>query len=92
MHTLLLTTHIDVRDDEGQTPLEVALNYLYHDEGCVSVSLYLLKIGCGDKKHRLKLMCGACWRGNLDVVKELVERYRINPNGKRANIVSAFLC
>ena len=77
-------THViqDVRDDEGQTPLEVALNYLYHDEGCVDVALYLINLGCGGDEHKRKLLCGACWRGKLDVIKELVKRYRIKPNSK----------
>ena len=33
-----------------------------------------------------KLMMGACEKGKLDVVKELVEKHKINPTGKSLNM------
>ena len=73
--------HTDVRDDEEQSPLDLALEDLYNDD-CVDVALYLINHGCGDDKDKDKLLCRACWRGSLDVVKELVKKHDRDPNGE----------
>ena len=47
------------------------------------VGLYLIKHqGCGDEQDKSKLLCKACERGNLDVVKELVEQHNVDPIGE----------
>ena len=76
----------DVRDDEGQSPLDKALRGLYPDNygdnyECVDVALYLMSRGCacGDE-NKAKLLLAACLHGNLDVVKELVEQHKVDPS------------
>ena len=72
--------HTDVRNDKGQSPLDIALESLFND--CVDVALYLINRGCGDDKDKDKLLCRACLLGKLDVVKELVEKHYRDPNGE----------
>ena len=72
--------HTDVRDDQGQSPLDLALESLYTD--CGDVALYLINRGCGDDKDKDKLLCRACYWDRLDVVKELVEQHDRDPNGE----------
>ena len=72
----------DVRDDEGRSPLDSALEGVFVNERCVDVCHYLINHGCGGDKERVKLLMGACHCGNLSVVKEIVEQYKVNPNGE----------
>ena len=69
-----------MRDDEGHSPLDIAL-----DEGCMDVALYLMSRGCactcGDE-DKAKLLCAACDHGNLGVVKELVELHKVDPKSE----------
>ena len=70
-----------VRDDNGRLPLELALDEESKDGG--DVGLYLMKHhGCVDEQDKAKLLCKACQRGNLNVVKELVEQHNVDPNGE----------
>ena len=70
-----------VRDDNGRLPLELALDEESKDDG--RVGLYLIKHhGCVDEQDKAKLLCKACQRGNLDVVKELVEQHNVDPSGE----------
>ncbi len=71
-----------MRDDKGQSPLDIALEDL-HDEGCMDVALYLMSRGCacGDE-DKAKLLCGVCWSGRLDMVKELVEHHKVDPKSE----------
>ncbi len=70
--------YTDVRDDEGKSPLDKAMapECLYN---CVDVALYLMSRGCacGDE-DKAKLLCAACNRINLGVVKELVELHKVD--------------
>ena len=70
-----------VRDDTGQSPLDVVLDKESEDNG--DVGFYLIKHhGDGDEQDKDKLLCRACKWGNLDVVKELVEQHKVDPNGE----------
>ena len=52
-------------------------------EGCPEVAHYLMSHGWNsDEKILTELLCGACRRGNLRIVKELVEQYQLNPNSE----------
>ncbi len=75
-------------DDEGQSPLDRALAGLYGNKGCVDVSLYLMSRGCacGDE-DKSKLLCTSCYHGNLGVVKELIEQYKVDPNSECDNLL-----
>ncbi len=70
-----------MRDDEGQSPLDLALRGVY--DGCMDVALYLMSRGCacGDE-DKAKLLCRACRRGKLGVVKELAEQHKVYPKSK----------
>ncbi len=70
-----------MRDDEGQSPLDIALGRLYID-GYVDVALYLMSRGCGGDEDKAKLLCRACRRGKLGVVKELVEQHKVDPKSE----------
>ena len=71
-----------VRDTKGQSPLDCALKRVYEYDGCVETAHYLMRCGCRGNKERDKLLCGACYWGKLDIVKELVEQ---DPNGEFVN-------
>ncbi len=75
-----------MRDDEGRSPLDIALGRLYKD-GCVDVSLYLMSRGCGGDENKTKLLCEACYRGNLSVVKQLVEQQKVDLNSECDNLL-----
>ena len=70
-----------VRDDNGQSPLDVALDEESEDQG--HVGFYLMKHhGCGDEQDKTKLLCKACKWGKFDAAKELVEQHNVDPNGE----------
>ena len=71
-----------MRDDGGQSPLDIALEDLYYED-CMDVALYLMSRGCacGDE-DKATLLCAVCDLGKLGVVKELVEQYKVDPNSK----------
>ena len=71
---------VDVRDNEGRSPLERALED-DADGYNLDFGLYLINIGCGSDEGKVKLMCEACFWSRLDVVKELVEQHKIDPKG-----------
>ena len=85
---LSITPLTDIRDDEGQSPLDVALDH------CVSVDvpLYLVNHGCGDDKDKANLLCRACEENRLDIVKELVEEHKLDLKGKYYNFVYMRTC
>ncbi len=75
-----------MRDDEERSPLDKALDGLF-DDGCVDVALYLMSRGCGGgDEDKVKLLCGACHWGKLDMVKELVELHKVDPKSECDNI------
>ncbi len=76
--------HADVKDDEGQSPLDKALKNLerlYNDD-CVDIALYLMSRGCGGDEHKAKVLYEACRMGKLGVVKELVELHKVDPKSE----------
>ena len=75
-------THTDVRDDKGQSPLDLALENVLYNFHSIDIRLCLINHGCGDDEDKDKLLCGACCSGRLDVVKELVEQHDRDPNGE----------
>ena len=70
----------DVRDKEGLSPLDSALEEVYGDEGCVYVSLLLINKGCGGVEEKAAVLHGASYHGKLDVVQELVEQHKVDPS------------
>ena len=73
-----------MRNDKGQSPLDLALEDMYNDDDYMymDIALYLINHGCGADEDKDKLLCEACWRGKLDVVKELVEEHDRDPKGE----------
>ena len=72
-----------VRDDEGHSPLNIAIMNQYGGSDCVDVALYLMNHGCTcSDEDKAKLLCEASYWGKLDVVKELVEQHKVDPNGE----------
>ena len=71
-----------VQDDKGRSPLNCAFENVYDDEDYVDTAHYLISRGCGGDKERGRLLCGACYSGNLDMVKELVEQHKVDPNSE----------
>ncbi len=70
-----------MRDDEGQSPLDIALGDL-DDRDCVDVALYLMSRGCGGDEDKAKFLCRACYCGELGWVKELVEQHKVDPKSE----------
>ena len=77
--------------------MDRALHNLHTFGGRIDVGLYLLNIGCGNEDDKAKLLFGACQWGRLDVVKELVEKHKLDPSGMLnaatlvCNFIAAFL-
>ena len=72
----MCTFYTDVRNEDGNSPLDVALGGYKLD-----IALYLINHGCDSDEDKVKLLCEACWRGELKMVKELVEQHNVNPKG-----------
>ena len=68
---------LDARDDKGRTPLDSAM------ENNTNAALYLInhRSGMHGDKQRGKLLCRACNFGELDMVKKLVGRHKVDPKG-----------
>jgi len=71
-----LFVSIVVRDGEGQTPLKRAL-----DRQECDFALYLINHGFGGDEEKANLLCEACYQGIIDIVMELIEKHKIDPNG-----------
>ena len=72
-----------VRDDEGESPLNIAVTNQYEESGCADIALYLMNHGCTcSDEDKAELLCKACYWGKLDVVKELVEQHKVDPNSE----------
>ena len=70
----------DVRDNEGRSPLDRALENVYDDEDYVYVSLLLINKGLGGDTEKADVLFGASVHGMLDVVQELVEQHKVDPS------------
>ena len=68
--------HADVKDNEGKSPLDVAVTYSE-----LNTAVYLMKNGCDSHEDKVKIGYGACRIGRLGVIKELVEQHNINLKG-----------
>ncbi len=80
IHTDSGVCYTDVKDSEGQSPLDRALEFLYEYDDCVYVALYLMNRGCGgDEDIKDDLLYAACCKGKLELVKELIEQHEVNP-------------
>ena len=64
-----------MRDDEGHSPLDRAL-----ENGHVDVPYYLFHLGYGKNKDTFELLCNASLHGKLNVVQELVEQHKVDPS------------
>ena len=75
-----------MEDNQGRSPLDYAVgNHLWGRSPrveCIDVALYLISLGCGGKKQLERLLFEACGHGRLDVVKEMIEKHSINPDGR----------
>ena len=83
--TLYIVNFSGVRDDNGKSPLDRAMenNIMYRIEGCPEVAHYLMSHGFdSDKETLARLLCGACRWGKLAIVKDLVEQHKIDPKSK----------
>ena len=72
--------HAGIHDEWLKSPLERALENLHKDS--IMVALYLIKHGCGAEKDIAYLLCIASHRGEINMVKELIEKYKANPNSE----------
>ena len=61
--------------------MDRALDEMY-DSNCLNVAVYLINKGCGDEEEIAKVLAGSCYHGKLDMVKELVELYKVDPKGQ----------
>ena len=75
-----------VRDNNGRSPLDNALDSNTLSGSCLDVALYLISHDCGGAEDRNKLMSRACERGKLDVVKNLVEHHKVDLNSECCSI------
>ena len=82
MYSFYILFTAGVRDNNGRSPLDSALDCNDLLRSCLDVALYLINHGCGGAEDRKKLMTRACELGKLGVVKELVEQHKVDPNGE----------
>ena len=79
LHCYLISspfTHPGVSTD-GDSPLDLALR-----GNKLDTALYLINRGCGSKEDKCELLFKGCRKGDLTVVRELVEQHNINPKGE----------
>ena len=80
---VVFETLTDVRDKNGYSPLDLALHYQNDNEGNYDTAAFMImNHGCGSDNDKALLLCGACRWGKLDMVKELIEKHNLNPNGE----------
>ena len=72
---------IGVRNKNGKSLLDIALDKL-EKKSFFDIANYLIKCGCHGDEIEEKLLCGACRWGKLEMVKELVEQLKVDPNGE----------
>ena len=81
-----MLSYTGVRDNRGRTVLNITMENL-HSKASLDVALYLLNQGCGSNDIiKAKLLFAACQFGRLNMVKELIEKYEVDPNGKFKSI------
>ena len=73
---------IGVRQKNGKSPLDLALEMLFEKESFFDIANYLIKSGCHGDEIGEELLCGACRWGKLEIVKELVKQLKVDPIGK----------
>ena len=76
-----------VQDDEGQSLLDKLLADVDDYNMAIfrnplNIALYLVTHGYGGDEDKVKVLQKACYWGKLDVVKELVEQHKVDPNGE----------
>ena len=72
-----------VQDDERQSLLDITLENIFTDaDDFLNTALYLVTHGYGGDEDKVKVLHKACYCGKLDVVKELVEQHKVDPNGE----------
>ena len=74
-----------VQDDEGESLLDVTLENIddyYIADDSLNIALYLVTRGYDGDEDKVKVLCKACEWSKLDVVKELVEQHKVDPNGE----------
>ena len=84
----MICVTVDVRDDEGCSPLDILLegiDDLFKQHYGFLIAYYLLSWGYGDDEDRVKWLYKACRWGRLEVVEELVERHNVDPNGEHTH-------
>ncbi len=45
--------------------------------------------GCGGDEVKANLLCRACSKGKMVVVKELVEQHKVDPKGECDNVLNS---
>ena len=92
MTQLTLLLFAGVRDDNGKSPLDLAMERVYYSEGFLEVAHYLMSHGFdSDKETLAKLLCGACLWGKLAIVKDLVEQHKLDPKSESLDIIVCYL-
>ena len=86
----MICVTVDVRDNEGRSPLDILLEGIDDSNNIkrhfgFDIAHYLLSCGYGDDEDRVKWLYKACRWGKLEVVKELVERHNVDPNGEHTH-------
>ena len=94
--TIVVIVHVCVIHTCTDELLELALKDLYvkddieEDIRLVNIGYYLINRGCGNDQGKANLLWGACYSGNLDMVKELVEIHKCDP-GKFKDLLSDYV-
>ena len=71
----------DIRDSNGRSSLDLALNSFGPRDDLLDLPLYLINSGYGDMEKKAELLFRGCYYGKLDVVKEMVEQHNVDPKG-----------
>ena len=82
---LMCTFYTDVRDEDGDSPLNAALA-----SNKLDTALYLISHGCGSDEDKVKLLWRAYNKDELKMVKKLVEQHGVNPKGSCRDCVIVF--
>ena len=79
-----------MKDDKEQSPLNIALecaNTSYRSGGVDIAEYLIMNCSCGGEVEKKELLCRACFHGKLNLVKKIIEKHKVHPNGEYNIIV-----
>ena len=83
MYFFTLMFMVGLSNEKQQPLLDTTLERIKDEHYCIDVVIYLMNCGCTcSYTDMINLLFGVCAHGKLNVVKDLVEHHKVNPQGQ----------